>query len=716
MFLNPKIVAALVLSGGATLSFAAATQPAEPANTAAKILVQQEAAKSSKWQEARAAYLELDKLDPKTYGLTEDQRQFLQNFGNRFKEDDKTYRERLVKLAGLNRQQIRPFVMQALASGDYQIVPDALEMLVLWQDKDALPEVRKLLAADDRMLRAPVLTAYLTLEGGMESDKYIIEQIRGKTLSDLDLPLVTIMKANIPDARRLELLRRARQVIVNAPYALPWSLGHYPGDLATLVVPLMDEENDLRALGVYAEKVARDSLKRFGPQVTRAVRLLVEEVRKPTLNSGELDDAARQILEATAVYDLKIVKGEIAVIAASDHPVIHTAALAAKVRLNGRFDADVQTLIDQLGDKDGMLGQLAYHGLREMRLSDEAQRRPMEAALLKLLGQPGEPAAVQLLAKFGKQDSVNALGGMLNDPSMPRALLAAWALAQLDIPVDKAVPADRATGLRETGLTPPDRNTALRRLAIYGMFHHQIAQQSTGIGFRIAVDAPDVPNGQEVAFYQTTMRLNPGAIRDDKQPIHLPEELLKPFPLSPAEQQFAIRAYRYTMQHGGSSTMGPGLVSINFHQMDVSHVPLLEVIAAEDTDLRAQAINGQKVAHFPQRQLAAQKIASLTGKPAGYTGLDGKVLDSAQVPSEPYAEQNVLIARYALERILVNLPKKAPEGGREWQEIEWRNNYLRHLTDAFGNELQDTMVKEIDARGLKPTFQMLRLDMAWVTK
>jgi hypothetical protein len=119
------------------------------------------------------------------------------------------------------------------------------------------------------------------------------------------------------------------------------------------------------------------------------------------------------------------------------------------------------------------------------------------------------------------------------------------------------------------------------------------------------------------------------------------------------------------------------------------------------------------VAHFPQRRQAAGQTARLTGKPATYTGLGGEQIDSTKTPPAPYPDQNVLIARFALDRIQKNLPQSPPERDIEWQQIGWRNSFLTHLVDRFGDDLKPAILAEIDARGLGETFKKLRLVEGW---
>lgn len=641
--------------------------------------------KSPKWSAAREAYLALDKIDPKGHGLSADQRQFIESAGRQFKATQDFYRKRQTQLSALDREQLRPLVMQALRSSDSQASRDALGVLTIWRDKQALPEIRRLVEQNPRAIGPAAMEAYLSIDGGAESERLFVERLGAKS-GWPESWVQAVLRADIPTERRLELLRRARGALAD-PYIVPHSLGFYQGDRGELLGPLMEEESNIFTLGYYAEWAAKDKEKRFGKQVVRAVRLLVGAT--PNAKDGtDFNEAARRILDAAATYELKEVEKDVSSLTGSNNRVVRTAAIAAAARLSGHLDDSFRKLIAALGSDDAGIRNDAREGLLALKLTEDAQRRGIEAALLPLLGQPAEMPAMRLLAKFGGDEAAKALTGVLDDPAMPRALLAAWSLAQIGKPE-----------VRELGL---------RRLAIYGLFRHQIYQQGSGIDFRVADD---------LSFHQTTGWLNPGARREQQQAVRFTDELLGTFALTPAEQQFAIRAYRHTLEEGGSDEILPGLIDFPFHSpMDASYAPLLQVVAAEDPHLKPLYIKGQKVADFPQRRSAAEQLARITKRPASYSGLAGEQIDSAQVPHGPYKEQDVLIARYALDRIIKGLPKLAPRTDAEWRQISWRNTYLTRLVErdsGFGDELKQAIRAEIDARGLGDTFGTLRLLESW---
>jgi len=644
----------------------------------------EKASQSRKWGAAREAYLALDQLDPKNHALTADQREFLSKGGRSFKAEEKFYRQRQKELAALDRRQTRPFVMQALASSDYQAIRDALSILTIWQDQPALPEIKRLIEENPRASSSSATAAYLAIEGGQESDQFVLGKLAGRSGLSAEDGLRAIVRAEIPNQRRLELLRKARGVIRDAPYALPHSLNFFQGDLALLLGPLMDEETDIRALGMYAEKAGQDQQKRFAKQIARAVGLLATAAQGTPGESHEFGAAARRILGAAAAYELKEVEADLTALAGSASPEVRLAAAAAGARISGQLDENVKALLDQLGSADLHIRRQARDGLGALKPADEAQRRQVEARLLSHLGKPSEDCALRVLAKFGGEDAVRSLEPVLDDTSVPRAIYAAWVLAQI-------------------AGQPPTREAALRRLAIFGMFHYYCGQRDVGIAFTVA-------NG--VYFHQTTGRLNPGVYRDEDQAVRLPPELLKPFELRPAEQQFAVRAYRHDLQERSGHSLGD-IARGAFGIMDASYVPLLQVITREDPILEPLYCKDQKAAHFPRRRLAAQQLARLTGQPATYMDLGGEALDSAQVPPAPYRDQNLLIARFVLDRIQPGLPDKAPQFDAEWQQINWRNDLLRNLVRNFGGQLQEVLVAEIARRGLTESFRKMRLAEHW---
>jgi hypothetical protein len=76
----------------------------------------------------------------------------------------------------------------------------------------------------------------------------------------------------------------------------------------------------------------------------------------------------------------------------------------------------------------------------------------------------------------------------------------------------------------------------------------------------------------------------------------------------------------------------------------------------------------------------------------------------------------MLIARFALDRILKDLPDSCPETQAQWDEIGWRDSLLRRLVEVeqFGEPLQKAIIAEIRQRGLTERFLKVRLAERWL--
>lgn len=651
-------------------------QPAIPAlETASKI---------PDWDAARSSLLALDRLDEMRHGLTADQRQFLKDAGRGFKTTEKVDEQRQQAMSKLDRQQIRPFVMQALASDGYQANRDALAILAIWRDKESLPQIAQFIKGNQRGVRAEAMAAYLTIEGGPESTTLLLSQLKKGGSFENDVLLRAVMLADITDERRLELLQRA-SFIINDPHAVPAALRR--GDqeeVAALLAPLMDAETDLRLLGGYAEVAAGDKQKRFGKQVAKAVHALAVAAKAPDPRDDEFDYAAESILLAAVAYELKGIDADLAALTTCDRPAIQITAIATKIRLGGPLDDGLKKLISRLSDDDPALRQAALKGLAGLKVSDDTQRQKVESLLLPLLNGPAESSAIRLLAKFGGDETAKRLLPMLDDPSMPRSLLAAWALAHID--------------------KPAARDAGLRRIAIHAFFHHQQYQQGNGIDFPISDD---------IGFHQTTVRLNPGAYIDHDQAVRLPDELLRPFPLSAAEQEYAVRVYRHTLLEGRGPLQDSAIEVFPSGKIDASYLPLMRTIAKEDAGLRAVFVNGKQVAVFETRKLAAMHVARITDKPATYIGLTGEEIDSLQLPAQPYKDQAALVAGFALDYVTKGLTQSDPQSSRDWDEIERRQLYLRIVVESFGPELKSALVAEAARRDPAGGMKHLRVLESW---
>ena len=97
-------------------------------------------AKGKHWATAGTAYLALAKIDPEGHGLTEGQKAFLEKVTPRV-WGPKVGRPDWQGLARFDRNEIRPFLMRMLQS-DYPA--PALNVLEIWRDTEALPELMRI--------------------------------------------------------------------------------------------------------------------------------------------------------------------------------------------------------------------------------------------------------------------------------------------------------------------------------------------------------------------------------------------------------------------------------------------------------------------------------------------------------------------------------------------------------------------------------------------
>jgi len=109
------------------------------------------------------------------------------------------------------------------------------------------------------------------------------------------------------------------------------------------------------------------------------------------------------------------------------------------------------------------------------------------------------------------------------------------------------------------------------------------------------------------------------------------------------------------------------------------------------------------VAYFPSRQATARAIAEITGERADYPGLDDERRHSQQIPQIPYSNQNLLIARHALDIIeLVNINRR-PTNEQQWRVFSSHESFISPLesTDAgFGIALRQSLLKEAEQQKL----------------
>jgi hypothetical protein len=325
-----------------------------------------------------------------------------------------------------------------------------------------------------------------------------------------------------------------------------------------------------------------------------------------------------------------------------------------------------------LGSADASTREHATAALLDVSCRDEQERNAREQVVLGHLDQPSEDSVLRALITCCSTQGVSRLTPLLDGESVPRALHAAWILAQ--------------------GPDATVRTNALRRLAVYAMFNHQCYQAGEGIDFRIV---------RGLDFHQVTGAFQPGAYerrgaRDPKIPPHL----LQPLRLNEDEQAFGVRAYRHAVSINPRRQFPWAQYPFGVEPLNDSYVPLLRVMAAEDPWLDGLHVKGKLVAHFPIRKQAAQALASVTGGKAAYRGLSGEMIDSASVPPEPYPDQQRLIAGYAVDFVARAPARGAPQSDAEWQVRTACDDVLRAWIEIFGEDLKNAIRRQADQRGL----------------
>lgn len=645
-----------------------------------------------RWSLARRAYITLADVDPTGHALTNDQRVLLSI--RKGKESQEAFDARCRRLAALNRKDIRPYVVQAVTSTEANL---AFAILSAWRDRRDLPLVGERIVDDRGRLAREALGAYIEIDDGKSmSQAKVLELLAKRSGPRLamgaasTMPQVTnwrrrdeclrilrvVCEADVPADRKLAILRAARKQLGSAgPSLISHSLDAVHGDKYDILQPLMADETDLKALGGYAKIAAQDKNLRYSGEVRRAMRLLAESDRPAS--------EAAKILNAVAVYQLKDMDGELARVMQGRNPALGLQAAATAARMGVLAGQGEALMLDRFTGEDGSLRAAAAKAMVLAPTANEAARRRREEAALAMLGTAAEGSALRVLATCGRGKTFAVLGKIIDEPDVPRALFAAWVLAQLP------------------GQEPASKG--MRRLAIYAFFKRQTPQMGgyQDISFRIA---PGLYFGQRI---HTFGRFGEGGVAtvSSSGPVILPAKMLRPFPLDDAEQRFIVRAYRFIE----ASCEGPSLPcsfldAYGRRGLDETFLPLLEVIAREDTNIICLYIKGRKVPFFQQRKYAAERTAAITGNKASYLGLAGESLDSGEFP-QPYDDRNVLLARYIVDRMaaagLTDQSSLAPQSrdARHWRQS------LYHLREQFGHEALNAIWAEANKRGLMPSWR-----------
>lgn len=625
------------------------------------------------WRVAVAARLVLADVDPARHALTAAQKEFLQTAGFGFKESGEHHRLRCHKLAALPHNEIRPLLRHMLTTDQ---AGDAAFLYGLCRDPEALPEIRRRALSDEGWQARPFIAAWLLLDESSQPIDELLEKIRAaQSEFRREFILRAVAEADLPPARQLAFFRGVRDQL-GLPVAVVRALRRTPQPV--VLATLFEEERDFAALGEYASLVATSQKPEYEKPLRRAVER-VANASPSVLQSSA--NTVYAILDAAAAYSLKELDDPARRLLDSPQPQV--AIAAARLASGGpNREKALAHLNRELGNTQKDVRKKAVENLRQIPCANDEERRQREQAVLALLGQPAEDYALRVLTTCAGPQTIIRLEPRLDGTNMPAARYAAWVLAQTPNPIIA--------------------RKALRRLALHALFCHHVYQQGSGIDFEIAPD---------LSFHQSTGWLNLGAVSNNPRAgLQIPADLMMPTHLDSAEQTFLLRDYRNVSTTTQQYMLGDYFMMFRnpYNQLaDATYLQMFEVAALEDPTLECLHVQGRKVAHFPYRQAAAKNSARLTGKPATYLGLTGETLAAEQVPSQPYPDQDGLIARFLLDRIQTANLIERPATDRDWSRIGYFNDLIQHLTDEqkFGGNLKDAILQEAGRREMAPAMK-----------
>lgn len=640
----------------------------------------------SRWRLAVESYLGMANIDPDKYGLTKDQETFLKESLRGFKANRDVYIEHWKKLAGLNKNEIRPFVMQMMKSDSPEA---ALIILQLWNDKESLPDIKRLLKKERikgrEWAKPRYVAAYLNIEGTDVSITEVISMTaeyrrrnslensshQSRTFDNFNarVAAMAVNQSIMSDERKLYIFKRFRDefgsdfVARNIPF--------FDGKIAEF----MNDETDISVIGWYVRTFVRnDKQRRFSREISAALEKLIA---KDAMSSNEVS-GAQSILDACVAYNLSDSAKMVEKFLSPDsNVVIRMSAARMVAKLGGDRSKALQILYQELDNSNLGVRIKASNYIRTLECLDEPERAERENIILSHLGKQSEDYALRILTTCSGDKTAEQLLPVFDEQDVPRAIYAAWILAQHP---DESV-----------------KQKAIRYLAIYALFYHQTYQAGSGIDFTIAPD---------LSFHQTLTSFNRTDYKQSSNPVTIPRELLVPFGLNEREQAFAIRAYRYSQYKNRHDIFPPFHFQLGRDiSWDASHLPLFRVIAYEDPHLSVLFVKGQKVAHFKNRKAAAQIIAGITNEKASYTGLAGEEIDSQDVPPQPYKNQDQLIARFIMDQIESLKIQGRPQTDAEWRDRDIFDSMLRNLTsldsyNSFGVSLKNELIAESRRRNI----------------
>lgn len=634
--------------------------------------------KAQDWRYAVGAYRALAKIDPQQHGLTNDQREFINRSAGTYWENREAYGKRCKILAQLNKNEIRPFVLHMMKTNNSST---ALTILQEWNDRGALPEIKSYILSERGLRLGEFVMAYLQIEGFEKSiddikTMFTMRNTEGSmSADDFENIIRSIYRSDMSQVRKLQYLQSFREYFGDKyAYIFPRNIREHQGEREILLKGLMQREISLNALVPYAKIAARSKQNLYAKEVTRVLNRLIQNESDPSsileiLDAGSLAETGQMANKYLVASDLsnRLLAAHLAATRGGDRE--KALKILYETLTNENFANPQKKLYLELSAK--------Y--LNSVNCRDDKEKQECEELLLQQLEKTTQNYAMSILPTCSGEMTAKKLLPFLDNEDVKRAVYAAWVLAQN--PDDKIL------------------QQGLRRLEIYLLFHHTYFM--TGAGGDFSID-------RNVKFRQVPENMYHHL---EPPPIHKTifmkdMESLRLFELNEQEQEFSIRAYRYCrLKNMSQIWFSFGHYFAEPNTWNASYLPLLRVIALEDSYLTFIYVQGQKVPYFPNRRKAAQAIAKLTGQKTAYIDIAGDEMDSEAVP-KPYKNQNDLIAGYILDLIEQGNIFGPPESDTyKFRRAIYENQIHRLIGDSgrgeFENELMQVLILESEKRGMK---------------
>ncbi|MFT5128510.1 MAG: hypothetical protein ACI8W8_002121 [Rhodothermales bacterium] len=560
-------------------------------------------------------HLALTDIAPDAYPVSDSLRTFLAALADR----------RVVSLAlidDLDREECHPVIMRMLQALEVR-APDTLimqwapktpvpDVLIAWQDLEALPELAKL-AARGGPEYSRLANAYLQITNDNMLIEALLTQLKGLGARYLQVGgvLQVFLNSGAPTEKKLHVLEMARRAW--GPIRLGG--GTDRESIAALDLPRLKHETELQPLASYAQRVRQLTGSKADQALQRAATLATTAAKAGTREwvfVGWILDAAAGRVDAATVSSARPLLADPNLRMAAANFMAHVPAF--------RGEAHAILLADFAKSYHPYVHRQYLDDLLPLNEPERARR---EAALLAHFSTPSEQTAMLALVSCLGETSTAKLRPLLDEPDVRKAALVAWILTHH---TDAAV-----------------KQEATRRLAIFSLFHHVRTPSYEGIRVSLA-DHLDL-------WRQITG--DPATMQRAYRALEIPEHLLKPFSLSRSEQEFAIRAYRELnigLQEPSDLVHAVDLPGW-WQNADETYYPLLRVIAEEDQLLVARRQGKERIADFPMRRRAAQHLSAETNEAATYLGLFGEEIAADRLPAGAYPDQIEALATIILNRL-----------------------------------------------------------------